>query len=123
METTGQQIGAVSLKLDEAILAIESLADRQEDTEEKLQVVDTRTNKLTPQHKRNVQEYITNMVKLTERSTIPLTYVMIYGRLKTRFRIGSYSEAPDDRYNEIMAFLKDMLTSAGASMPEQGNLF
>src|SRR5712691_7480477 len=89
IETTGQQIGAVSLKLDEAILAIESLADRQEDTEQKLQRVDTRTNRLTSQHKRNMQEFITQMVKLTSRTKTPLTYVIIYGRLKTRFRIGS----------------------------------
>lgn len=123
MATTGQQIGAVSLKLDEAILAIESLADRQEDTEQKLQQVDTRTNRLTPTHKRNLQEFITSMVKLSERTKTPLTYATIYGRLKTRFRIGSYSEAPDARYDEIMAFLRDMLNNAGTNLPEQGNLF
>jgi hypothetical protein len=123
METTGQQIGAVSLKLDEAILAIESLADRQEDTEQKLEVVDTRTNRLTPAHKRSIQEYITTMVKLTEKLPVPLTYATIYGHLKTRFRISSYSEAPDERYSDMLAFLRDMLRRTGADAPEQDTLF
>lgn len=123
METTGQQIGAMSLKLDDAIQAIENLVDRQDTTEQKLQQVDTRTDRLSSIHKRNIQEYITAMVKRTAHSQVPLTYATIYGRLKHKFRIGSYAEAPDSQYGEMMSFLNDMLRGSGVNVLEQGNLF
>ncbi len=123
LEETGQQIGSISLRLDQAVRLLESLVDRQDETETKLQKVEERTNTLTPRHKRNVQEFITNMVHHTQHSQMPLTYATIYGRLKTRFRINSYAEAPDERYDDIMAFLKDMLKYAGVNLPDQGSLF
>jgi hypothetical protein len=71
-----------------------------------------------------VQERITQMVKQTKSLPIPLTYAMIYGRLKHRFRVGSYNEIPDERYDEVMAFLSDELKRAtGGASPEQQSLF
>jgi hypothetical protein len=123
LEETGQHIGSMSLQLDQAVKLIESLVERQDETETKLQRVQQRTTKLTTSHARSVQEYITNMVRQTQQSPSPLTYSMIYGRLKTRFRINSYSEALDERYNDIMAYLRQMLQNAGGNLPEQGSLF
>ncbi len=124
LEETGQQIGSMSLRLDQAVRLLESLVDRQDETETKLQKVEERTNKLTPKHKRTMQEFITTMVQVTQHSTTPFTYAFIYGRLKHKFRVGSYSEAPDEQFDEIMTFLKEELRKAtNNTFPEQGNLF
>jgi hypothetical protein len=56
-------IPAISLKLDEAVGLLNTLVTRQDETEEKLQLIDQRTTRLTPAHARNVQERITQMVK------------------------------------------------------------
>lgn len=63
------------------------------------------------------------IVGQAERQGTPLTYSIIYGRLKHKFRVGSYSEAPDERFDEIMVYLKDELRKAfGGDLPEQGSL-
>ena len=54
----------------------------------------------------------------------PLTYEMICGRLKHRFRASSYREIADNRFDEAMAFLRDLLDRAnGGQSQEQGSLF
>jgi len=48
----------------------------------------------------------------------------IYGCLKTRFRAGSYKEIPDERFEEVMAYLREELRKAtGGEGPTQGSLF
>src|SRR5690349_10184421 len=44
-------------------------------------------------------------VRETKRLPQPLTYATIYGRLKHRFRVGSYSEVADSHFDELMAYL------------------
>jgi hypothetical protein len=49
---------------------------------------------------------------------------MIYGRLKTRFRVGSYKEIRDERFEEAMTYLREELRkAAGGEGPTQGSLF
>lgn len=64
------------------------------------------------------------MVRETQRLPSPLTYAIIYGRLKHRFRVSSYKEAADGRFDELMAWLRDELRRAtDGESPEQGSLF
>lgn len=67
---------------------------------------------------------VERIVRETRKLPQPLTYAMIYGRLKHRFRVGSYSEVADSRFDELMTYLRDELrhASSGAA-PEQDSLF
>jgi hypothetical protein len=110
--------------MSQAVTMLETLAARQDATETQLAQVDARTQRLTPAHARSVQEMVDRMVRETKRLPTPLTYAIIYGRLKNRFRIGSYKEADDDRFDDLMAYLRDELNGATAGeAPEQGSLF
>ncbi len=110
---------------------LESLAERQAvaeaqlaDTDERLVAVDVRTQRLTPAHTRQVQEAVDGMVRETKRLPQPLTYAIIYGRLKHRFRVGSYKEVADSHFDELMAYLRDELRRAtGGEAPEQDSMF
>ncbi len=69
--------------------------------------IDERTKRLTPAHAREVQLLVERIAGVLEKqsaiTTLSLANAMIYGRLKTRFRAGSYKEIPDERFEEVMA--------------------
>jgi hypothetical protein len=125
------QVAGLSEQLSQAVTMLESLGERQDaaeariaETGAQLAHVDARTQRLSPAHTRQVQEMVDRMVRETKRLSTPLTYAMIYGRLKHRFRVGSYKEADDGRFDELMAYLRDELSQASAGeAPEQGSLF
>jgi hypothetical protein len=97
---------------------------RQEDTEVMVARIDERTQGLTPAHQRQVQTFVDRMVRETHRNPVPLTYSIIYGRLKSRFLVGSYKEIPDDQFEELLAYLMAELRRAtGGQAPEQGKMF
>jgi hypothetical protein len=118
------QVEDLSEQVSQAVSMLESLAERQDTAEAQLAQVDERTQRLTPAHARAVQEMVDRMVRETKRLPVPLTYGIIYGRLKHRFRVGSYKEADDSRFDELMAYLREELSRATAGeAPEQGSLF
>lgn len=118
------QVAEISAQVGETRVLVESLATRQDSTETRLAAVDARTQRLTPTHTRTVQEQVDRMVRETKRLPAPLTYAIIYGRLKHRFRVGSYKEVADSRFDELMAYLRDELSGAtSGEAAEQGNLF
>ncbi len=52
----------------------------------------------------------------------PLNYEMICGRLKHQFRASSCREIADNRFDEVMALLRDLLDRAtGGQSQEQGS--
>lgn len=130
LAATGQITGT-SLRLDQAAQLLESLSEqkkelseRQEATEHLIAQIDERTKRLTPAHQREAQVFVDRMVRTTKHAHSPLTYSIIYGRLKHHFRVGSYSEIADERFGEVMSFLRDELRKASEGKePEQGNLF
>lgn len=64
------------------------------------------------------------MVRETKRFPNPLTYAIIYCRLKHSFRAGSYREIADERYEDVLAYLREELSRAtSGEAPEQGSLF
>ncbi|HEY7849373.1 MAG TPA: hypothetical protein VIC27_04870, partial [Ktedonobacterales bacterium] len=64
------------------------------------------------------------MTRETKRLEAPLTYAIIYGRLKHLFRASSYREIADEQYDTVMTYLRDELrrTLTGEA-PEQRSLF
>lgn len=138
LHATGQQLAGISLRLDQAVRLLESLttqqqaltteqqalSTRQQDTAALVAQIDERTQGLTPAHQRQVQTFVDRMVQETARNPVPLTYAMIYGRLKSRFLVGSYKEIPDEKFEELMAYLAGELRRAtGGQAPEQGRMF
>lgn len=73
---------------------------------------------------RAIQEQVDRVVHDTRWLPAPLTYPIIYGRLKHRFRASSYHEIADEQYEGVMGFLREepRRTLAGEA-PEQGSLF
>jgi (p)ppGpp synthase/HD superfamily hydrolase len=124
LAATSEQIGALSLRLEDALRLLEALGERQITTESQIARIDERTQRLTPAHARAIQEMVDRMARETKRLATPLTYAIIYGRLKHRFRASSYREIADDQYEAVMAYLRDELRRALAGeAPEQGALF
>jgi hypothetical protein len=118
------QVSGLSDQMSQAVAMLESLAERQDAAEMRVAQIDARTQRLTPAHARAVQEMVDRIVRETKRLPQPLTYATIYGRLKHRFRVGSYSEVADSHFDELMAYLRDELRrSTSGDAPEQGSLF
>lgn len=64
------------------------------------------------------------MVQDTRHLAQPLTYFIVYGRLKQRFRASTYREIADEQYPAVIAYLQDELRRALAGEgPAQGSLF
>jgi hypothetical protein len=114
----------ISDKLDYAVHLLESLVGQQDETHKKLAKIDERTQRLTPTHARNVAEFVEQMVAETAKAPTPLDHYKIYGRLKHRFRSNSYKEVPDERFGEVMTYLRELLRQAlSGELPQQGSLF
>ncbi len=111
-------------KVDYMVRLLETLVGRQEVTETKIAQIDQRTQRLTPEHTRAVAEYVEQMVHRTAKAPVPLDHYKIYGRLKHHFRTNSYKEVADERFDEVMAYLRELLRQAlGGELPQQGSLF
>lgn len=118
------QVADMSTQVDQAIRLLESLAERQDTAEVQLARIDERTQRLTPAHARAAQEMVDRLVRETRHLPTPLTYATIYGRLKHRFRAGSYKEIADNRFDELMDSLRDELSQAtSGKAAEQAPLF
>jgi hypothetical protein len=122
-----EQVADIAGQLDETRALIETLAARQDTAAGQIARIDERTQRLTPAHARALQEQINDMVQATQRLAPPkqpLTYAIIYGRLKQRFRASTYREIADERYAAVMEHLQDELRRALAGEgPAQGSLF
>jgi hypothetical protein len=118
------QVAGVAEQVSETRALLETLAERQGDTDARLAAVDARTDHLTREHAKDVRELVDRIVRETKRLPTPLTHEMLYGRLKHRFRANSYTRIPDNRYEELLSWLRDALTRAtSGAAPQQGELF
>lgn len=96
----------------------------QESAEARIAHIDQRTQRLTSDHARAVQEQVDDIVRATKKLAQPLTHMQLYGRLKHRFRASSYREIADEQYAAVKQFLQDLLRDAKAGEgPAQGSLF
>jgi hypothetical protein len=90
----------------------ESLIDRQDIAEKEIDIIDARTQHLSPPHKRKVKEAIDQLVLTTKYSDNPLSYRKIYGSLKWKYQVGSYIEISDDLFTDVIEFLRDFPNQA-----------
>lgn len=119
-----EKVDALGEQLQQAINFLEALAGRQDAQGDQIAQIDERTQRLTPAHTRAVKELIDHMVRDTRSLAAPLTYFIIYGRLKHHFRVATYKEIADDRFADMMAFLQEELRrTLGGEAPAQGTLF
>ena len=125
------QVEAIATQLTQALTLLGTLTERQEATEIQLATtqaqvaaVDHRTKGLTTAHKRAIMDQVQDMVRLTKGQMVPLTYQTIYGPLNRRYHAASYGDITDERFDDAMSFLREMLRQAtqGAAS-EQGTLF
>jgi len=128
METLLEAQGHTSLQLEQAIHLLEALTNRQEVTETQIAKIDERTQRLTSAHGKDVQEMVDRIAATIERQsptiTTQLAHSMVYGRLKKRFRVRSYIEIPDERFDEVMGYLRGELQKfSGGDLPGQASLF
>jgi len=128
LETLLEVQGQTSMQLDQAIRLLEALTNRQEVTETQVAKIDERTQRLTSAHGQDVQEIVNliaaAIVKQSPNITPQLAHAMVYGRLKKRFQARSYIEIPDERFDEVMVYLRGVLrTFSGGDLPGQGSLF
>lgn len=121
LEILTGQVMPISERVEYIVRLLETLAGRHDDAEKKIAKIDERTKRLTPEHTRNVAEFVEQMVNETANISIPLDHYKIYGRLKHHFRTNSYKEIADERFGEVMDYLRDMLRKATST--RQGNLF
>lgn len=87
-------VGPLPEKLDQVVLMLQQFFAIQQEHKAQISKIDERTQKLTSAHARDVQEFITRMVQLTQHLPTPLTYPMIYGRLKRKFRVALTVKPP-----------------------------
>ena len=128
VETLLEAQGQSSMQLDQAIRLLEALSNRQEVTETQVAKIDERTQRLTSAHGQAVQEIVNliaaAIVKQSPTITPQLAHALVYGRLKRRFRARSYIEIPDERFDEVMVYLRGVLrTFSDGDLPEQSSLF
>ena len=110
------------MQLEQAIHLLEALTSRQDETETQVAKIDERTQRLTSAHGEDVQEMVhliaAAIVKQSPNITTQLAHSMVFGRLKRRFRARSYIEIPDERFDEVMAYLRGELRKfAGGDVP------
>jgi hypothetical protein len=118
------QVRGLTEQMGHVAAIVEVLAERQDAAETHIAKIDERTQRLTTAHARTVQEQVDRLVRETSYLPIPLTYAIVYGRLKHRFRASSYREIPDERFDEVLAYLRDEFRQAtDGEAPEQGSLF
>lgn len=118
------KVDDVAGQLQQVVNILEALAGRQDAQSAQIAQIDERTQRLTPAHTRAVKEFIDRMVADTRLLSSPLTYIMMYGRLKHRFRVATYKEIADEQFAQVMEFLQDELRqSQMGERPAQGALF
>ena len=62
--------------------------------------------KLTPSHKRDLQEIVARRAEESPEGLKGGIYPQLWGKLKTHFRVGSYADLPDALFEEAKAYLE-----------------
>jgi hypothetical protein len=122
----------ISSQLDYVVALLERLVGRQDTTETKVAKIDERTAHLTPAHAKYVHDMVDRIVQAIDRQSPGNTlnynyarvYAQVYGRYKRYFNVPKYDQVPDERFEEIKAWLREELRRvSGGNLPEQGSLF
>jgi hypothetical protein len=121
-------ISSQALDLSQAVELLSDYLANQEHLEAKLERVDERTKGLTHAHALDIQNAVGHIVRAIRRKNASITEDvacrMVYGRLKSRFRpVTTYKEIDDDRFEEVMEYLRTEYQSVLKDQPTQNSLF
>jgi hypothetical protein len=115
-----ESLATMPEQLAQAVTLLESLAAQQEAMTTAVERL-AQEQQISPAQQRKIQEAVDRIV---EDSNGHLTHTGIYGMLKSKLHVGSYSQIPATRYEEVMAFLRDLWKrSITSTSPEQKSLF
>jgi hypothetical protein len=118
------QITTMSLQLDQAVNLLESLAQRQDATEQTVARLETKTQGLTPAQQEKVRQAIEIITRDSAGKPQAMDYAQIYAALKRRFKVGSYKQIPDTQFESMMNYLRELWRhAASGEIPEQTALF
>jgi hypothetical protein len=121
-------VSSQALDLSEAIDLLTRYLQSQENLAERLERVDERTKRLSPEHAQTIQHAVSHIVAAIQKKNPSISnqiaHRTVYGRLKARFRPAtSYREIDDDRFEEAMEFLRKEYRSILRDGPQQPQLF
>lgn len=118
-----ESLTAIPDQLAQAVTLLESLAAQQQETTAAVQRL-TSEQRLTDAQKHHVKEAVQRIVDDTAGTPRALTHGQVYGAIFHRFHVTAYADLPAARYEEVMAFLRDLWKRATTGKtPEQGSLF
>jgi hypothetical protein len=111
--------GQVDEQLAYITQLLETLVGQESEQDRTIARIDQRTQGLSPRHKYMIKRMVDAIVL-----TCNVTYVQVYGPLKHRFHVAKYSEIPDEKFDEVQAFLTDLGHKFGDNdIPNQQTLF
>jgi len=111
-------------QLDQALRMLESLAQRQDETEHAVEKLEAKTAGLTAAQLAKVREAIEIIARDSAGKPTAMDYASVYRSLYRRFRVNSYKTIPETRFDEAMTYLRELWRkTASGAVPEQDNLF
>lgn len=123
-ETMASQ-ARIEAQLDQAVtLLIEFMSNQQA----RIDKIDERTQRLTPAHAQQISEAVERLCHLWRKKSPHLTddkaHSWAYHRIHQRFGASSYKEIADERFAEVLAYVRKAIQRASdGTEPEQGALF
>lgn len=119
-----RDIPTMRLQMDDFKLLLERVIDEQAALKDQVIKIDERIQGLIPAQEREMHDYVNALVKDGQKLPTPLTHDFVWGRLKHRFNVASYSDIPDTRFDAAMQYLRDLRAKIfGSGQMEQGGLF
>jgi hypothetical protein len=117
------QMQTISDQLAQAVALLEALTSQQEATTAAVERL-TQEQRLTAAQKHYIKEAVQRIVDDSAGTPGILTHAQVYGAIFRRFHVNAYAEIPAARYEEVIAFLRDLWKrSTTGSTPEQHSLF
>ena len=117
--------GHIEERLDQAVML---LTDFMTNQQARLDRIDERTQRLTPAHALQISNAVDRLCQLWRRRSPHLSedraHAWAYHRIHQRFQAASYKEIADERFPEVLAYVRKAITRASDGLePEQGTLF
>jgi hypothetical protein len=123
-ESLEAMIGSVGDKLDDALDVMRTILTAQTQHEQDIDHLKDKTQGLTSAQKQHVILAIRTIVKDSATTSHPMKYPQVHGVLHNHFHVNSYAGIPEDQYEAVITFLREMWrrTTKGDQL-EQGDLF
>jgi len=123
-ESMEAMLGEVGGKLDQATELMQQLVNLQQDQLQEIDKLKAKTQGLTKAQQAEVSRAVGIIVRDSKKAGTQIDYRQIFGKIMSRFHVKSYADIPDNRFDEVMSYLRDLWRQATSGQsPEQGSLF